>query len=687
MATIAEDLAKKQKEISVAEFFERNKHILGFDNPQRALLTGIKETADNALDACDEANIPPEILIEIRREGKDEYRIIVEDNGPGIVKKQIPNVFGRLLYGSRFHSIRQSRGQQGIGVSAVVMYGQLTTGKPAVIKSKIGPDEPTIFTELKLDTKHNVPEIIKEDVVLWEKEHGTRAEITIAGRYVREGKQSPYEYIKSTAIVNPHARITLIEPDGTKTIFERATDKMPDTPKEIKPHPQGIELGTLMNMLKYTTSHKLSGFLVSDFSRIGSNTSKEICTEAKVDENTRPKDVNMQQAKMLLEAFKKVKIMAPPTDCLSPIRETLLKRGLRKEEVDTEFIITVTREPAVYSGNPFQVEAAIAYGGSLSGDQPVKLLRFANRVPLLYQQGGCAITHAVEGIDWRRYGLEQRGGRGIPVGPAIFLVHVASTNVAFTSEAKEALADIPEVLREIDLALRDCARKMNIHIRKKAKISKIKEKEVIIRKILPLIAERSAKILGKPVPPIEPIIAKIMDNVMIENNIEFIEKQNIYRVQIVATNYTNSGKNFNMRTSVPKEAKIQAVEPKGSIRGNVIQWDTKKLASNEKRVYQFELTDLEKGDYDECEVYVEGVDQTLVSGAEVVSAKNDDDFDFEQVVTTDGNSTVRGNGNIGKEDVLNSTGDSDDEDTITLETYDKTNGKNAKIKNSQKESR
>ncbi|HLE98018.1 MAG TPA: DNA topoisomerase VI subunit B, partial [Candidatus Thermoplasmatota archaeon] len=385
---IAEELAKKQKEISVSEFFERNKHILGFDSAVRAIITSVKEGVDNALDACEEAGILPEVNVEIARAhpvpvGRsggatqpEELVLTVEDNGPGIVKKQIGNIFARLLYGSRFHAIRQSRGQQGIGISAVVMYGQLTTGRPAVIESKIGPEQPTLRMHLKLDTKRNQPDVVKEEVVHWDKPHGTKVSVHLVGKYQRGG-QSVYEYLRSTAIVNPHARITFKEPDGTTTIFERASEALPAPTQEIKPHPEGVELGTLLKMAKHTQTTKVVSFLVDEFTRVGYRTARDICEFAEKElspderlalkgkalEDWKPENLDVPHAKALLAAFKKVKIQSPPTDCLSPIGELLVKKGVRKELPDTDFVATMTRPANVYSGNPFQVEAGIAYGG------------------------------------------------------------------------------------------------------------------------------------------------------------------------------------------------------------------------------------------------------------------------------------------------------------------------------------
>ncbi|MCK5548681.1 MAG: DNA topoisomerase VI subunit B, partial [Thermoplasmata archaeon] len=416
LTSIAEELAQKQKEISISEFFARNKHILGFDSLQKALLTSVKEGVDNALDACEDAGVLPEIYIEISRLSKDEYCVVTEDNGPGIVTRVLPKVFGSLLYGSRFHAIKQSRGQQGIGISGVVMYAQITTGKPTRIRTKVKEEDVAYEVELMIDTKKNKPLIVSKDFVMWNKEHGTRVESFIKGRYVT-ARQSVFEYLKSTAIVNPHATIIFKNPDGRKTIFERVTDEMPKTAVEIKPHPYGIELGTLMKMAKETKSYKLTAFLQSDFSRISYRVAKEICHHAEIDEGAKPKTLKLDQAKGILSAIKKVRIMAPPLDCLSPIQERLIKKGLKNvlSNMKPEFYCPpITREPKVHGGHPFVVEVGVVYGGELSSEKPVDILRYANRVPLLFQQGGCAITSAVESVDWRRYGLDQRGGHGIP---------------------------------------------------------------------------------------------------------------------------------------------------------------------------------------------------------------------------------------------------------------------------------
>ena len=612
---IAEELAKKQRQISIAEFFERNKQILGFDSLTRALITCVKEAVDNSLDACEEAGILPDIIVEIKQTDGDEYKISVEDNGPGIVKSQIPHVFGRLLYGSRFHSLKQSRGQQGIGISAAVLYSQLTTGKPAVITSKIGEGFPAHKIELIIDTKKNLPRIIKEEMVHWKKKSGTRIELFIKGKYVKNRKQSVYEYLRSTAIVNPHARITFIEPDGNEIVFERAVDKLPEQPKEIKPHPYGIELGTLLKMLKETKAKKISTFLANEFSSVSLQKARQVVAKAGIDENKEPSKITLDEAKKILETFKKIKLMAPPTDCLSPIGESLIKRGLRKEtmQLSPEFISTDTRQPSVFSGTPFMVETGIVYGGSLPRDERVEILRFANRVPLLYQEGACVITEAIKNIDWRRYGLEQKGGKGIPYGPAIILVHVASVNIPFTSESKEAIAHVEEIEKEIRLSLQQCARRMKTHLSKKAKKEKAKSKFLLISKILPELARKTAEMLNKPTPPIDDVISQIMNIIWIDD--EVVSKDGIAESKIRIINYKRKPQKFILYAEIPDKEKIVEVKPKPmEIRSKVIKWSVN-LKPSEKAEYSFKLK-LDGEDFDENGLYVLGIDPVNIVGAE-----------------------------------------------------------------------
>jgi DNA topoisomerase VI subunit B len=513
--TKAHELAEKQREISVSEFFAKNRHLLGFDSKRKALLTTVKEAVDNALDACEEAELLPDVTVRIEPlKEADRFRVIVGDNGPGIVAEQIDNVFARLLYGSKFHRLRQSRGQQGIGISAAGMYGQMTTGAPTIIKSKVGKGHDALDVALRIDTAKNAPIKPRPPRVFeWDREHGTEVTIDLEAEY-RKGKGSVDEYLAQVAIANPHVQLTYWPPDLAKnqppTVYERATKQMPAAAKEIQPHPHGVELGFLMKMMKDTDSTRLGAFLHADFSRVSTRVAREICEKAKLDPASRVKSLGHEAAEALYKAINDTKLMAPPTDCVSPIGEDLIRKGLQKEIGEAEFFVSRTRNPAVYRGNPFQIEVGCALGGALPADEPARLMRFANRVPLLWQGGGCAITKAVLDVDWRAYGLSQPKD-GMPVGPVIFMVHIASAWVPFTSESKEAVASYPEIIKEIKLALQECGRQMQIHLRRRARIEDELKKRSYIDKYIPHIGEALQEMLGLEEKQKEKVVVKLRD--------------------------------------------------------------------------------------------------------------------------------------------------------------------------------
>lgn len=512
-AATALEMAARQREISVSEFFLKNRHLLGFDTPSKALVTAVKEAVDNALDACEEAGILPEISVQVRhRYGKS--RVVVEDNGPGIVESQIARIFGKLLYGSKFHKLSQSRGQQGMGISAAGMYGQLTVGKPLHILSRVEGDELATELYVSIDTAKNRPDIHKKKRLEWGRPHGTRVEMEMEGHY-QKGPHSIEVYLKQTAIANPHVTLVYEDPQGQQIRFERSIDELPPRPKEIKPHPYGIELGRLIQMLSGTASSTLMKFLVDEFSCVGKKTASKIIEQAgkRLSDRSYPRHIAHTQATALHRAIRKTRVLAPRTDCIVPIGERQLLEGLHKE-LAADFYAVTTRPAAVYRGNPFQVEVAIAYGhpgeagiefdegghmckteahGKSTAEQliagrrePVRLLRFANRVPLLYQQSSCAITKAVIQTNWRAYGLHQPKGV-LPIAPMAILVHVASVWVPYTSESKEAIEPYPEILKEIKLGLQRCGRELAHYLRHKTHLNREYERRAYIEKYLPHI--------------------------------------------------------------------------------------------------------------------------------------------------------------------------------------------------------
>ena len=327
----------------------------------------------------------------------------------------------------------------------------------------------------------------------WGINHGTKVVIELEARY-QKGRQSVDDYIEQTSIANPHADITYINPESSEIKYSRTSKELPAEPKEIKPHPYGIELGVLINMLHDTNAKTIQSFLINDFSRVSARIATEICDKAKLYERARPSRIAVQEADALFKAIKLTKIMNPPTDCIVPIGEDLILNGL-KRQIEADFFTSSTRPPSVYRGNPFQVEVGLAYGGDLPEEGLIKLLRFANRVPLQYQQSACIITELVISTSWKNYGLSQSLG-ALPSGPVILMVHIASVWVPFTSESKEAIAHYPEIEKEIKLALQECGRRLSVFIKRRRKAAEEIKKKTYIKKYIPHIGIALKEILN-----------------------------------------------------------------------------------------------------------------------------------------------------------------------------------------------
>ncbi len=583
----AESMAKQQRDISVSEFFAKNRHLLGFDNPRKALLTTVKEAVDNGMDACEEAGILPNITVVIEDLQPDRpatlkqsrYRVTVVDNGPGIVRKQIENVFGRLLYGSKFHRLKMSRGQQGIGISAAGMYGLITTGKPMVIHTRPGANKDAHHIELAMNTKTNSAEVTVDNhkgvdfpperlkaisagtrradfLNADDYESGTSVSIELEGRY-QKGRGSVDEFLELVAIANPHAAITYVPPtrvaaddqdelelgrgkpqaspedaedsdasastsklqgskskkkdapvDPSITTFEkdgviyfpRGTEQLPPETTEIQPHPKGIELGILIQMMKdFEAENKNGGtlynFLQERFCRVSSGKASEFCKATGVHSRTKVSDLEPGQIEALFKAFQETRLPPPATDCLAPIGVRQLLAGLLKG-VKAEFYAASSREPDIYRGRPFQIETAIAFGGELPADDTARVIRYANRVPLLFQQSACSSFKAVTETGWKNYNLQQPRG-GLPVGPLVIMIHMASVWVPFTSESKEAIADYDEIRKEMKLALMECGRKLGTYLRKRQQMQREAARRDIFERYIGEVAQAIHAITGE----------------------------------------------------------------------------------------------------------------------------------------------------------------------------------------------
>lgn len=635
----AQRIANKQKQISISEFFEKNKHFLGFDTHQRAIITAVKEAVDNSLDACEEGRILPDIDVLIRRIEGGKLELVTQDNGPGIPRDSIANVFGKFLLGSRFHAIRQTRGQQGIGITGVVMYSQLTTGSTTTVISKIEAESTAVKVDLALDTKNNRALKSNEERIPLEEwfeesgmktHHGLRIKTVMAAKYQR-GRQSVHQYLRMTSIVNPHAtiRLRVIGKEGEivdEGEWIRTTSRLPRPVVEIKPHPHGMQFGTLQRMLKDTKERNVKSFLRKEFEKVSPLVAKKILEHANLDEKRRPSGLPVDAIQSLLAAFMAVKIQSPPVDCLSPIEDLLIKKGLEKA-IDSRYAATVTRNPSVSQGNPFQVEVGLVFGGDLPSDGTVELLRFANRVPLMYQQGGCLLTKAIESIDWRRYGLEQTGGKGVPKGPAAILVHLASTNVQFTSEAKEAVSDNEEVFDELRRALFEVGRGLQSHRKRVGQREKSREKFDLINKILPEIASKSSSMLGRETPDLSPIITKIMNAVFCEEEVVWDQKEKVAECCIKIFNYTARARAYTIIAKWPEDKSTRMTHNERGGRKEargLWAWRLDAINPGDMAMISFSVSGLNKGDWKEAEIFYRGngevigaekIDETLLEEA------------------------------------------------------------------------
>ncbi|WP_461866848.1 DNA topoisomerase VI subunit B [Thermococcus sp.] len=556
MAKSSKELFKEFKIQSVSEFFRRNAAMLGYTGKIRSLTTVVHEAVTNSLDACEEAGILPYVRVEIEELGKGHYKIIVEDNGPGIPEKFITHVFGKMLAGTKAHRNIQSRGQQGIGISGAVMFAQITSGKATRVITSTGGD--IIEAWVKIDVEKNEGKIVrkqkKPNPTGW---RGTRVELEVKGvRYVRS-KQGVFWYLKLTAIANPHAHIDLIEPDGKLITFPRSSEDIPKPPVEMKPHPRGVLTDDIYRMAKKTRRNSIKRFLISEFSRISDKKVDELIKyiaalrlikkekdknvqeqlyerliNGEVDKVLRsfrgyrkvikqveklmekpPEKLDWHEAEEIVEAFKYIKFLAPPTHGLRPIGEENIQKGLTGI-LKPEFVTAVTRSPKVYRGGiPFQVEVGLAYGGELNSG--FDLFRYANRVPLLFDAGSCVTTTAARSIDWKRYKVDD-----IDRAPLVLMINVISVHVPYTSTGKQSIANDEEILNEIRLAIMDAARRLQTYLSgKHRKLYQIKRRKTF-EKYLPEVTRALSILTGEPEDAIESYFRKLVEERFREKEVE-----------------------------------------------------------------------------------------------------------------------------------------------------------------------
>jgi DNA topoisomerase-6 subunit B len=477
------------EEISPADFFYRNREIAGFTNPSRALYSSIRELVENSLDASEIRMIPPEIYVRLSYAGEaDFYKLRIEDNGSGVPNRHIPSAFGQVLFGSKY-KLKQSRGTFGLGGTMAILYGQITTHKPAYVASSTGTKRIYEY-RLMIDIQKNRPIIldrrIRENKERW---HGTVVEYSLEGEFSR-AKPKILDYFKQTALVNPYANIYFADPKGRLYKFTRVTTEMPPPPKETLPHPYGVDVETVQRLLQITKSRHTLEFMSTHFHRIGETTSRRFLKFAEVSETADPKKLPPNQVVKLVRGMKRFTDFLPPNaGCLSPLGEELLKAGILKE-LRPEFTAVYQRKPSTYSGHPFIVETGIAYGGDIQNRGSIVLYRFANRIPLLYDEASDISWKVIKQINWRRYRVKSDM-------PIAIIVHLCSTKIPYKTVGKEFIADRPEVRKEILNGLRNVSRRLRGFLSKKEHVISQRRRLSTFSRFLPKIAKFSKELSQK----------------------------------------------------------------------------------------------------------------------------------------------------------------------------------------------
>lgn len=495
------------QEISAADFFYRNRDIAGFTNPTRAIYSTIRELVENSLDACEIREIPPDIYLRISHEsgptdGPGIYRVHIEDNGIGIPHSIIPSAFGQVLFGSKY-KLRQTRGTFGLGGKMAILYGQITTHGKATIMSSTGPTKVHRYG-LTIDIQHNKPVTLGHKTLPNENRwHGTVIDFSTEADYTR-AMSKILDYLMQTAIVAPYANITYVDPRGRLYKFSRATTQMPNPPQETLPHPYGVDVETMKRLIEVTKEHTLLGFMKTHFHRVGRTIASSFLQSIDLPAKKNPKKLMPEEIVRIVNAMKTYKFLAPDASCLSPLGEELLKAGIEKE-LSPEFVSVYQRKPSAYSGFPFIVEVGIAYGGQIEPGGEIKLYRFANKIPLLFDEASDVSWKVVNSeVDWRHYKVA-------PDMPIAVFVHICSTKVPYKTVGKEFIADRPDVEREVLNAVREVARRLSLFVSKKIHMARDKHRLDVFQKYLPKIAEFSTKLAKKErSPDVAPLLKSVL---------------------------------------------------------------------------------------------------------------------------------------------------------------------------------
>jgi len=510
MAKESPKVAKASAKIttsSTAEYFSKNLQQVGFSSQVKAVLTTLKEAVDNALDACEEYGILPEIEIWVEKlgsgtlKGSDKVRVKVIDNGPGIEADDVPKVFGEYLASSKFGRGRCSRGQQGIGISAATTWAQLTNASGARVISKTKNMRKALSCIVEVDIKNNRGVLKEKETIDWNRPTGTSVEFIIDGRIQLNGEAGLLNYLNGTILVNPHLTLHYnLQTGGSgdegkkeveRTTVDRVSTVLPEIPEAVEPHLHTMKLGEFIGHSHLFGKTKVGAYLKKGYSRVNEGTIKELIA-AGVKKAIFEKNIDQldeTELKHLYTTIQNIPLMAPSTKSVLMIGEEALAKSIhRLGEVD--FFSVVSRKPTICDFKPVEVEIAIARLKNRGGDadDPVQVLRFANRVPLQFDKAACAIVQAIQTVNWRAYGLGQPK-ESVPLGPYIIAVSIVSPFIKFKNASKETVDASEELVEEIRRSLIQAGQRLSKYIKKEFRANDLEEKLRYIEQFGPILVD------------------------------------------------------------------------------------------------------------------------------------------------------------------------------------------------------
>ncbi|MFW9845973.1 MAG: DNA topoisomerase VI subunit B [Candidatus Thorarchaeota archaeon] len=438
------------RSISPAEFFYRNRQMAGFGNPTQAVYSALRELVENGLDACEGSHRVPEIDVGIEGIDSDTLKITVSDNGTGLPYHQVPEAFGRVLYGSKYGQ-KQKRGTFGLGVTMAILYAQITTDSPVHVHTQ-NPSGPGRAYSLFIDVEKNQP-VIESEREQHRNSDGTTVALNLRGDLSR-AKDRVVEYLRFTTISSPYAKIRYSIEQNPVEVIGGWIKTIPEEPRISKPHPRAADIELLRRMMANRKSKKIHDFLVESFQQMGERTTKRFLQFASIDPSTKLSSLSRGEIKRLSISLRHFDgVGRPDSKCLSPIDEESFLTAVRML-FNTSWSTYTKRGPVEWEGNPFLIEGVIATADEFPQSEQPTVYRFANRVPLLYDATDDVITKVLKKINWGRY----RAGKH-NLSAALF-IHFCSTKVPYRAAGKQSLAHRTEIENEVKALLRTLGRSL-----------------------------------------------------------------------------------------------------------------------------------------------------------------------------------------------------------------------------------